>query len=218
MQLLSWFPFFGANITSLWTPSSQVSELYWYYTIMVLRFVWDCLVFTQYSYYRDLFCSGTALRLRNCHHHVWVRYIDTTKITFWCMSLLLLSIDLRWFCYFIMFYFKLTNGAMVKWWMTKWCNGEIKIRIGRLVFQKDRIFSFVIFLNTTFSQQTKQSITLPALRLRESHRHCWTCTWFVCDLMYWQLRMKEYQTRVLVLRLRSLWLSADVLGLIPVLS
>ena len=23
-----------------------------------------------------------------------------------------------------MFYSKLTNGAMKKWWMVKWCNGE----------------------------------------------------------------------------------------------
>ena len=107
--------------------------------ITVLWFVWYCLVFTQYNYYRDLFCSGPALRLLNCHRHVWVRYIDTTKIIVWCMSSLLLYIDLRWFCYFIMFYFKLTDGAMVKWWMVKWYNSEIKIRIGRLVSHNYRM-------------------------------------------------------------------------------
>ena len=85
----------------------------------VLRFVWDRLVFTQYSYYRDLFCLGPASRLRNSHRHMLVRYIDTKQITVWCISLLLLSIDIWWFYYFIMFYFKLTNGAMVKWWMVK---------------------------------------------------------------------------------------------------
>ena len=104
--------------------------------ITVLRFVWDHLVFTQYSYYRDLFSSGPALRLRNHHCHVWVRYIDAKKVTVWCMSSLLLSIYLQWFCYFNKFYFKLTNGAMVKWCMVKWCNGEIKIRIRRFVSQK----------------------------------------------------------------------------------
>ena len=52
------------------------------------------------------------------------------------MSLLLLSIDLQQYFYFIMFNFKLTNGAMVKWWMVKWYNDEIKIRIGRFVSHK----------------------------------------------------------------------------------
>ena len=75
------------------------------------------------------------------------------------MSLLLFSIDLRWFCYFIMFYFKLTNGAIVKLWMVKCCNGEIRIKIGRFVFDKYRIYSFVLFSNTTFLQQRNQSIT-----------------------------------------------------------
>ena len=65
--------------------------------IFVKRFVWYCLFFTQYSYYCDFFCSGPAPRLHDCHSHRWVRYIDTTKITVWCMSPLLLSIDLRWF-------------------------------------------------------------------------------------------------------------------------
>ena len=104
--------------------------------ITVLRFVWDCSVFTQYSYYCDLYCLGPTLRLRNCYCHWWLSYINTTKNTVWCMSLLLLSIDIWWFCYFIMFNFKLTNGAMMKWSMVKWCNGEIKIRIGCFVSHK----------------------------------------------------------------------------------
>ena len=127
--------------------------------ITVLRFVWDRSFFTQYSYYRDFLCLGPASRLRDRHLHGLLGYIDTTTITVWCMSLLRFSIDLQWFWYFIMFYFKLTNGAMVKWWMMKWCNGEIKIRIGSFVSHKYQIFSFVSFSNTTFLQQTNQSIT-----------------------------------------------------------
>ena len=111
---------------------------------MVLRFVWDRLVFTQYSYYHDLFFSGPELRLRNQHRHMWVRNIETTIITVWCMSSLILSIDLQWLCYFIMFYFKLTNGAMVKWWMFKCCNGEINIRIGHFFPHKYWICSFFV--------------------------------------------------------------------------
>ena len=124
----------------------------------VKTFVWDRSVFTQYSYYCDFSCSGPASRLSDCHCHRWVRYIDTTKITVWCMSLLLLSIDLQWFYYYIMFYFKLTNGAMVEWWIVKYCNGEIKNRTGRLVSHKYRICSFYLFLNTTFLQQKKRPI------------------------------------------------------------
>ena len=52
------------------------------------------------------------------------------------MSLLLLSIDLQRIYYFITFYLKLINGAMEKWWMVKWCNGEIKNRTGHLLSQK----------------------------------------------------------------------------------
>ena len=127
--------------------------------IVILRFVWDRSVFTQYSYYHELFYLGTALRLFNHHCHGWVFYIDTKKITVWCMSSMLLPIYLRWFYYFILFYFKLTNGAMVKWRMVKWCNGEINIRIGRFVYHKYWICSFILFPNTTFSQQTKKSTT-----------------------------------------------------------
>ena len=126
--------------------------------ITVLRFVWDCSVFTQSIHYCDFFWFGPSLHLRNNHHHGWMHYTDTTNITVWCISLLLLSIHLWWFCYFIMFCFKLTNGAMMKWWMAKWCNDEIRIRIGRFVSHKYRIFSF-IFLNTTFLHQIKQFIT-----------------------------------------------------------
>ena len=72
------------------------------------------------------------------------------KITVWCMSLLLLYIDIQWFCSFIMIYFQMVNGAMVKWWVVKWYNGEIKKRIGRFVSHNYRICSFVLFLNTFF--------------------------------------------------------------------
>ena len=124
--------------------------------ITVLRFVWDCSVYNQYSYYCYSLCSISSLNLCSHHHHGWVHYTDTTNITVWCMSLVLLSIDLQPFCYFIMFYFKLTNGTMVKWWMVKLCNGEIKISIGRFFSHKYRICSFVLFLNTTFLQQKKE--------------------------------------------------------------
>ena len=124
--------------------------------ITVLSLVWDRLVFTKYSYYRDFFCSGPASHLCNFHRHRWVHHIDTTKMTVWCLSSLLLSIDLRWFCYLIMFYFKLTNGTMMKWWMIKWCNCEINKRIGRFFSIKYLICSFVLFSNRTFSHQTKQ--------------------------------------------------------------
>ena len=137
-------------------PASRLRELHhhgWVHymdttKITTLRFVWDRSVFTQCSYYCDFFCSETALRLHDHHHHRWVHYMDTTKITVWCVSLLLLSIDLQWLFYFIMFYFKLTNGAMVKRCMVKWCNGEIKIRIGRLVSHIYLICSF-FFLSKT---------------------------------------------------------------------
>ena len=63
---------------------------------IVLHFVkiivWYHSVFTQYSYYRDFFCLGSTSRLRDRHHHGWVRYIDTTKITVWCMSSILIHI------------------------------------------------------------------------------------------------------------------------------
>ena len=50
-----------------------------------------------------------------------------------------------------MFYFKLTNGAMVKWW-----NGKIKIRIGRFFSHKHRIYSCVLFLNTNIFGSDKE--------------------------------------------------------------
>ena len=105
--------------------------------------MWDCSVFTQYSYYRDLFCSVPEFYLCYHYRHGWVRYIDTTKTTVWYMSSLLLSIYIWLFCCFIMFYFKLTNGTIVKWWMLEWWNGEIKISIGRLLFSQ--IWNMFIF-------------------------------------------------------------------------
>ena len=147
--------------------------------ITVLRFVWDCLVFTQYSYYSDFFCSWKVSRLRNRHSHVWVIYIDTTRITVRWISLLLLSIDLWWFCYFIMFYFKPINGAMVKWWMVKWLNGEIKNRTGCFDYHKYWICSFVLFSNTTFLQQTKQSITFNFWSLDLELNVTYSVLWFL---------------------------------------
>ena len=113
--------------------------------------MWDCSVFTQYSYYRYFFCLGPSLRLCNRHRHGWARYIDTKNITVWCMSSLLLSIDLRWFCYFIMFDLKLTNGEMVKRRMVKWCNGKIKISVDRFFSHKYQICSFFIFKHNIFA-------------------------------------------------------------------
>ena len=126
--------------------------------ITFLMFVWYCLVFTPCIYYCDFFFSGPASRLRNFHCHMWVCYIDTTKITVALMSSLLFSIDIQLWCYFTMFYLKLANGEMEKWLMDKWFNGGIKIRIGCFVTHKYWICSFVLFSNTTFLQQTKQSI------------------------------------------------------------
>ena len=160
--------FFGTTIASSWLPSSRVGALYWYHENTVLRLVWYISVFTQYSYYRDFFCLWPASRLHNQHCHVWVRYIHTTNITVACMSWLILSIDLRWICYFIMFCFKLTNGAMDKWGMVKWFNGEIKNGTGNFFPHKYWICSFVLFSNTTFSQQSKQFIILNIWQLTTS--------------------------------------------------
>ena len=52
--------------------------------------MWDCSVFTQYSYYRELFCLGPVLCIHDRHCHVWVRFINTTEIMVWCMSSILL--------------------------------------------------------------------------------------------------------------------------------
>ena len=59
------------------------------------RFVWYRSVFTHYSYYRDFFCSRPELRLLDCHYHGRVRYTNTTNITVWCMSSIL--IDMTYF-------------------------------------------------------------------------------------------------------------------------
>ena len=81
------------------------------------------------------------------------------QITLWYMTSLLIFIDLQWFCYFIKFYIKMTNGEMVKWCMIKWCKGEIKIRKCCFVSHNYWIFSFVLFLNTIFLQQIKENLT-----------------------------------------------------------
>ena len=113
--------------------------------------MWDCLVFTQYSYYHEFFCWGCASRLRNCHRHVWLCYIDTTKIMVGCMSSLIFSIDLKWCCCFIMFYFKLTNGEMVKRWMVKCFNSEIRIRIGHFFLTNIESVHFFYFKHSIFA-------------------------------------------------------------------
>ena len=64
-------------------------KIRWLFIIVlhfVKSFVWYRSVFNQYSYYCDLFCLGTELRLCRRHCHVWVRYLYTTKIMVWCMS------------------------------------------------------------------------------------------------------------------------------------
>ena len=53
--------------------------------------------FTQYSYYRDYFSLGPALRLRDRHSQVQVLYIDITDITVWCTSLILIHITSFYF-------------------------------------------------------------------------------------------------------------------------
>ena len=65
-----------------------------FFTVLhvVDRSVWNRSVFNQYSYYRGFFCLGPALNLRDLHNHVWERYIDTTIITVWCMSSILIHI------------------------------------------------------------------------------------------------------------------------------
>ena len=151
---------FGTSIASSLLSLSWLSALYWYYKNTVLSFVWYSLVFIKYSYYCDLVCSWPSLCLRNRHCHVWVRYIHTTKIMVVCMSLLLLSIDIRRIYYFIMFYFKLTNGEMEKWWIVKWCNGEINNRTGHLFSHKFWIRLFVLFSNTTFFLISRNKQTL----------------------------------------------------------
>ena len=50
-----------------------------------------------------------------------------------------------------MFCLNLTNGAMEKWGMIKWCNGEIKNGTGHFFSHKYWICLFVLFLKTTFS-------------------------------------------------------------------
>ena len=57
----------------------------------VKSFVGDRSVFTQYSYYRDLFCPGPELRLSDFHCHVWMHCFYTTKNTVWCMSSILIQ-------------------------------------------------------------------------------------------------------------------------------
>ena len=154
---MSWLILFRSSIASSWTTSSRVSLLYWYYKNYGFKVCVRPFSFTQYSYYHDFFCLGPAFRLRNHHCHGWVCYIDTTIITVWCVSLLILSIDLRWFCYLIMFYFKLNNDAMVKRWVVKWCNGEIKIRIFRFISHKYRICLFFYFQTQHFLSRQSNS-------------------------------------------------------------
>ena len=50
-----------------------------------------------------------------------------------------------------MFYFKLTNGAMVKCWMVQWFNDQIKIRIGRFFHKNIKSVYLYYFQTQHFS-------------------------------------------------------------------
>ena len=76
------------------------------------------------------------------------------------MSSLLLSIDILQIYYFIMFYFKFTNGSMYKCWMVIWCIGEINNRTSHFLSHKYSIFLCVLFSNTTLSLTIKNKQTL----------------------------------------------------------
>ena len=76
----------------------------------VKRFVWDCSVFNQYSYYRDFLCSGTESRLCDFHRHLWVHYINTKKITVWCMSSILIHMN---YFLFIQYEIQKTTGSLL---------------------------------------------------------------------------------------------------------
>ena len=145
-----------------------MSALYWYYKNTVLRSMRYRFVCIQCGYYHDFVCLWPASRLRYQHRHMWVRFIHTNKITVACMSSLILSIDLQGHWYFIMLYFKVTNGAMEKWWMVKSCNGEINISIGCFDSHKYWICLFVLFSNRTFLQQSKQFISFNIWQLTTS--------------------------------------------------
>ena len=71
----------------------------YYYNCFI--FVWYCSVFTQYSYYCDLLCSGPSSRLCDHRCHVWVRYINTTEITVWCMPSIL--VHMTYFSFYTIF-------------------------------------------------------------------------------------------------------------------
>ena len=159
---------FRTSIAYSWSPSFRVSYIYWYYGNYGFKICVILFSFYSVQLLSWLFCSGPKYRYCNSHFHMWVRYIDTKNNTVACMSLLLLSIDLRLFCHLIMFYFELTDGAMVKWWMLKLCNGEIKMSIGSFVSHKYWICSVMSFSDTTFLQQRNQSTTFNILSLTTS--------------------------------------------------
>ena len=76
-----------------------------FFTVLhfVKRIVWYRSVFTQYSYYHDLFCLRPSPRLHDHHRNGWVRYIDITKIKvlsfLWDRSFFILYIYYRdFFC------------------------------------------------------------------------------------------------------------------------
>ena len=148
---------FGTSIASLWSPLSRVSALYWYYKNYGFNI---CVM--SFSFYSIQLLLWIIFQGQNCVFVIFIVTcecaIDTTKIAVSCMSSLLLSIDLRRFYYFIMFYFILTNGAMVKCCMVKWCNGEINNRTGNFFSHKYWICSFLKSPNTNVLHQTKQFI------------------------------------------------------------
>ena len=109
--------------------------------------MWDIFVFNLYSYYRDLCCSGPALRLLNCHRHDWVCFIDTMKITVWVYFI---ATIVNWYTIILLFYHVLFLSD--PWWSGEMLDGEIKIRIDCFVSHKYRICSFYfIFENNIFS-------------------------------------------------------------------
>ena len=78
-------------------------------------FLWDIFVFTNYIYYCDFFCLGTALRLCDRHRHGWVRYTDTTKNY---GLVYVIAAIVYWYTMILFFYYDLFSNG-------QWCNGEM---------------------------------------------------------------------------------------------
>ena len=135
IHLLSWLLLFGTSIVSSWPPSSWVSAIYWYkkkYGLKVFVISFSFYSIKLLSWLLLLWDSIASFLSPSSRVSAQYWYY---KITVWCISSRIWSIDLQWFRFFIMFYFKLTNVSMDKWLMVKWCNSEINVRIGDLVKQ-----------------------------------------------------------------------------------